>query len=142
MLKKTTSTKTKKATQKTKIKRGVVKKKAKTKVAPARKKRTLPKAKVKQAVKKNIKKIVKKPAHKGKSTEGWEEKAERLILKGRSRGFITYNEILKEFPMIEQDVLFLDTLYEKLSDAGVDILESGGLLEIEPEEVAMGKKYV
>jgi len=39
-------------------------------------------------------------------------------------------------------VLFLDTLYEKLGDAGVDILESGGLLEIEPEEIVASKKYV
>ena len=76
-----------------------------------------------------------------KSTEGWEVKAASLILKGRARGFITYNEILKEFPMIEQDVIFLDTLYEKLGDAGVDILEGGGLLEIEPEEVLSHKKY-
>ena len=142
MLKKTTSKKTKKVAKKSKVKRDVVKKKSKAKVAHVRSKRTVSKPKVKHAAKKNVKKIIKKVAHKAKSTEGWEEKAERLILKGRSRGFITYNEILKEFPMIEQDVLFLDTLYEKLSDAGVDILESGGLLEIEPEEVAMGKKYV
>lgn len=83
----------------------------------------------------------KKPATKKKSTEGWEEKAQLLILKGRGRGFITYNEILKEFPSVEQDVIFLDTLYEKLGDAGVDILESGGLLELEPEEVLTHKKY-
>jgi len=84
---------------------------------------------------------VKKLPTKKKSTEGWEQKAATLILKGRSRGFITYNEILKEFPQVEQDVIFLDTLYEKLGDAGVDILESGGLLEMEPEEVLTHKKY-
>jgi len=78
---------------------------------------------------------------KKKSTEGWEQKAQILILKGRGRGFITYNEILKEFPQVEQDVIFLDTLYEKLGDAGVDILESGGLLEMEPEEILTHKKY-
>lgn len=83
----------------------------------------------------------KKPTVKKKSTEGWEEKAQLLILKGRGRGFITYNEILKEFPAVEQDVIFLDTLYEKLGDAGVDILESGGLLQMEPEEVLTHKKY-
>lgn len=87
------------------------------------------------------KKAVKKAPAKKKSTEGWEEKAQVLILKGRGRGFITYNEILKEFPMVEQDVIFLDTLYEKLGDAGVDILESGGLLNMEPEEVLTHKKY-
>ncbi len=87
------------------------------------------------------KKTVKKAVSKKKSTEGWEQKAAGLILKGRGRGFITYNEILKEFPQVEQDVIFLDTLYEKLGDAGVDILESGGLLELEPEEVLTHKKY-
>ncbi len=99
---------------------------------------------VKKAVKKVTKKVVPKKAKrvsKKKSTEGWEEKASRLILKGRGRGFITYNEILKEFPQVEQDVIFLDTLYEKLGDAGVDILESGGLLNLEPEEVLTHKKY-
>ncbi len=88
------------------------------------------------------KKAVKRPVHTAKTVEEWEGKAERLILKGRGRGFITYNEILKEFPTIEHDVLFLDKLYEKLGDAGVDILESGGLLEIEPEEVLTHKKYM
>lgn len=87
------------------------------------------------------KKVAKKAVSKKKSTEGWEQKAQILILKGRGRGFITYNEILKEFPSVEQDVIFLDTLYEKLGDAGVDILESGGLLQMEPEEVLTHKKY-
>ncbi|PIQ35883.1 MAG: RNA polymerase sigma factor RpoD [Candidatus Yonathbacteria bacterium CG10_big_fil_rev_8_21_14_0_10_43_136] len=87
------------------------------------------------------KKVTKKTVSKKKSTEGWEQKAQILILKGRGRGFITYNEILKDFPQVEQDVIFLDALYEKLNDAGVDILESGGLLETEPEEVLTHKKY-
>ncbi|MBI5077784.1 MAG: sigma-70 family RNA polymerase sigma factor [Candidatus Yonathbacteria bacterium] len=98
----------------------------------------------KKSVRKAAKKVLPKKAKrvsKKKSTVGWEEKATRLILKGRGRGFITYNEILKEFPQVEQDVIFLDTLYEKLGDAGVDILESGGLLELEPEEVLTHKKY-
>ena len=89
----------------------------------------------------SFKKAPKKTVHNAKTAELWEEKAERLIVKGRGRGFITYNEILKEFPSIEQDVTFLDKLYEKLSDAGVDVLEGGGLLEIEPEEILTHKKY-
>lgn len=100
----------------------------------------------KPAKKKVVKKVVKKVLEKNKplkkkNTQGWEEKASALILKGRARGFITYNEILKEFPQVEQDVIFLDTLYEKLGDAGVDILESGGLLDLEHDEVLTHKKY-
>lgn len=151
MPKKTTSSKSKKSAQKSAPKKSVAKKhlvkkspskKAKAKPVAKQHKKVAPKAKAKAGVKKVVKGAVKKPLHKGKSNEGWEEKANRLILKGRTRGFITFNEILKEFPTIEHDVMFLDTLYEKLNDAGVDVLESGGLLEIEPEEIAVGKKYV
>ena len=35
----------------------------------------------------------------------------RLLAKGKDRGYITYDEILKEFPTIEDDILFLDELY-------------------------------
>src|SRR3989344_1299949 len=40
-----------------------------------------------------------------------------LIEKGRKRGFITYDEILKTFPDIENNILFLDELYEKFGVA-------------------------
>ena len=111
-------------------------KKAAPKKAPAKKVAPAKKAPAKKAA------PAKKPVRNAKVAEQWGEKATRLITKGRGRGFITYNEILKEFPLIEQDVLFLDELYEKLGEAGVDILESGGLLEIEPEEVLGHKKYM
>ena len=60
-----------------------------------------------------------------------DNRADKLIQKGRDRGFVTYDEILKEFPQIENDIFFLDELYLKLSGANVDVLEGGGLLEIE-----------
>src|SRR3989344_913401 len=58
-------------------------------------------------------------------------KAELLIERGKKRGFVTYGEILKEFPKIEDDILFLDELYERLNERGIDVLEGGGLLEFE-----------
>jgi len=61
----------------------------------------------------------------------FEAKSNRLVQKGRDRGFVTYDEILKEFPQIENDVLFLDELYTKFATANVDVLEGGGLLEVE-----------
>ena len=67
-----------------------------------------------------------KPA---KKIENWEKKAEKLIEIGKKRHFVTYNEIIKEFPEIEDDVLFLDELYERLSKLGIDVLDSGGLIE-------------
>src|SRR6185436_16486191 len=56
-------------------------------------------------------------------------RTERLINKGKERGFITYDEILKEFPTVEDDISFLDALYEKFAIASIDVLEGGGLLE-------------
>ncbi|TSC59372.1 MAG: RNA polymerase primary sigma factor, partial [Parcubacteria group bacterium Gr01-1014_107] len=58
-----------------------------------------------------------------------EEVIEKLLKKGKGRGFITYDEIIKEFPSVEEDIVFLDDLYERISTAGIDLLESGDLLE-------------
>ena len=55
-------------------------------------------------------------------------KADALIVKGKERGYITYSEILKDFPHVEDDIRFLDELYERFSIAGIDVLE-GGILE-------------
>ncbi len=60
-----------------------------------------------------------------------EEKSDELTEKGKKRGFITYDEILKAFPEVENNISFLDELYEKLSSAGVDVLEGGNLLDID-----------
>jgi RNA polymerase primary sigma factor len=68
-------------------------------------------------------------------------KGEKLVVKGKERGFVTYDEILKEFPTIEDDIMFLDELYQKLAGAGIDILESGGMLDLEPPTKDTGKKY-
>lgn len=84
----------------------------------------------KSAAKKGSSKV---PARKGSGShiKNFEAKAASLIQKGRNRGFVTYDEIMKEFPQIENDIVFLDDLYTKLSTAGVDVLEGGGLLEVE-----------
>ncbi|MDP3726579.1 MAG: sigma-70 family RNA polymerase sigma factor [bacterium] len=57
-----------------------------------------------------------------------EEGFKTLIDKGKKRGFITYDELLKEFPTIEDNVLFLDTLYDKFAKEGIEIKKSGSIL--------------
>jgi len=66
------------------------------------------------------------------------KKAEQLMARGRERGFVTYDEILKSFPTIESDVLFLEELYDKFSTARIDVLEGGGMLEIHDEPAEKG----
>jgi len=80
-----------------------------------------------------------KPMSKIDKAKDFEVRATKLINRGRDRGFVTYDEILKEFPQIENNIIFLDDLYSKFTSANVDVLEGGGLLEIEdlnPKKVA------
>ncbi len=70
-----------------------------------------------------------------------EERAKVVIARGRQRGFITYSELLKEFPTIESDLIFLEELYDRFDEAGVDVLEEGSLLDdiAIPEKVKLGR---
>lgn len=64
-----------------------------------------------------------------------DKRAITLVARVRTRGFVTYSELLKEFPNIERDIDFLDTLYQRFEEEGVDVLEEGDLLSTEPEEL-------
>ena len=107
----------KKTVKKKPVKKKVVKKtKAKKKVATPKKKKTI-----------------------SKKAKDLQKKAETLLVKGRQRGFITYDEILKEFPAIEEDIIFLEELYEKFNVANIDVLESGGMLDDSNTELVAKK---
>ena len=67
-------------------------------------------------------------------------KASALIERGRARGYITYDEILRDFPTIENDVSFLEDLYERLATASIDVLESGGMLGKDVTEGMLDKR--
>ncbi len=71
-----------------------------------------------------------------------EEKTKRLLAKGKARGFVTYDELLKEFPTIEEDISFLDDLYKRFQVMGIDVLEGGNMLEKEVAEVTHSRKSV
>jgi len=106
-------------------------KKVKTKVI---KKKSVEKIE-KKVVKKTSKIVIPKVSTKRKLLN---DRAGKLITKGRERGFVTYDEIMKEFPRIEDDIIFLDDLYNKFLVAGIDVLEGGGMLEVNDEQI---KKY-
>jgi len=77
---------------------------------------------------KDIKKE-KKPSKKGKV----QERINALIERGKSRGFITQDEILKYFPRIESDIKLLEKLYDSLAGVNIDVVESGDLLILDKE---------
>ena len=74
-------------------------------------------------------KVVEKP----KKVTTRDQNEQELLQKGKERGFITYDEIIRYFPTIELDILYLEELYEKISAAGIDILEGGNLLDMDDE---------
>ncbi|MEK9181478.1 MAG: sigma-70 family RNA polymerase sigma factor [Patescibacteria group bacterium] len=69
-----------------------------------------------------------------RKAENLDRLSQELIEKGRKRGFVTYDEILKTFPDIENNILFLDELYEKFGIAGIDVLEGGNLLNLDNDQ--------
>ena len=67
-----------------------------------------------------------------KSEKILEHKAAELMQLGRERGYVTYDELLRSFPEIEKDIEFLDVLYARFATAGIDVLQSGGMLGDDP----------
>ncbi len=120
----------KKVTKKPIAKKKVVSKKPAAKKVVKKK----PIAKKKVVLKKTAK--TSKPVKKDKKLEILEKRKEEIVSKGRKRGFVTYDEILKTFPDIEQNVFFLEELYDRLQQAGIDVLEGGNLLDLDASSLA------
>ena len=76
-----------------------------------------------------------------KKQKDQDDKSFEIIEKGKKRGFVTYDEIIKEFPDIENNILFLDDLYERFSVAGIDVLEGGNLLDTSGDVEKLALKY-
>ena len=124
---------TKKKTSRLRSRQEKIVKKSSKKVS----KRAPAKKKVKKATKKKFSKrsVIRVALH-GARAKALSQKAlsaETLIEKGKERGYVTYSEILKSFPHVEDDVNFLESLYERFAVAGVDVLE-GGMLEDAADE--------
>lgn len=136
--KKKTATKkaasTKKNTSKKATSKKATTKKTTTKKSTATKKKTtVAKITKKAAPKKTATKTSTKKKSSARKTKAElrQEELDRILKKGKKRGFISYDEILKSFPDIEKDVVFLDDLYTQFVDAGVDVIEGGNLLDID-----------
>ena len=147
-VKKAVRSSVKKSTKKTiPTKKKVVKKVTKKTVA---KKRTVPKKSAKKSTSsqtrlKSKSKVTKKaqtkkaaPTRKKKQMFD-EEVVEQLIERGKGRGFVTDAEVLSFFPTIEEDVEFLDTLYDQLEERNIRVIEVTQLIDTKPEKEPMGR---
>ena len=119
----------------------VVKKKTKKVIRKSISKSSKLKTKKTSIKKSSITKSINKQSATEKKIIELEEKSNQIIEKGKKRGFITYDEIIKIFPDIENNIIFLDELYEKLSVSGVDVLEGGNLLDVDQDTDKLALKY-
>jgi RNA polymerase primary sigma factor len=81
-----------------------------------------------------------KPVEKPKKITTRDQNEEEILQKGKERGFITYDEIIRYFPNIELDIIYLEELYEKINKAGIDILEGGNLLDMDEDMKLEGRE--
>lgn len=75
-----------------------------------------------------------------KKRDAEEEQFQVLFTKGKERGFVTYDEVIKTFPNIEQHIEMLEEIYEKFAEARIDILESGNILDMDTTEITKMSK--
>ncbi len=148
---------------KKKEKKVVAKKKTTKPVAKKVVKKIAKQKKVVKPVKKKVAKVVKKAAPKkvakktapakkvvavkqvktkplDKKSELREKHAQELIAKGKERGFVSFDEILKHFPTIEDDLDFLEDLHARFAEANIDVLEGGNLLDLDEDFSKLGKE--
>ncbi|MBU4536482.1 sigma-70 family RNA polymerase sigma factor [Patescibacteria group bacterium] len=100
------------------------------------KKITIKSSKSKALKKVNVKKVTKRPIKEVYTKMTLVQKNKKrleLLKKGKEMGFITHDAILRAFPQVEDDIPFLEELYEQLESAGIDVLESGGMLQADSE---------
>ncbi len=129
-------------------------KKVAKKATPVVLKKSAAKPVAEKAVKKVIAKVAAKPVVKAveekpviapkrvltRSEKLLEAKASDLMQLGKERGYVTYDELLRAFPEVEKDIEFLDRLYERFSIAGIDVLQSGGMLGDDRSDEILAQK--
>jgi RNA polymerase primary sigma factor len=100
------------------------------------------KAKAKASPKISKAAVKKLPAKKAAPAKAKAEKPEKkyskinesaltqLIERGRPRGFVTDNEILYHFPNVEDDIEFLEVIYNRLEQANIKVIDTTGLIDL------------
>ncbi len=85
-----------------------------------------------RASKKDDKRFTKKEEKRGVDLQSLQE----LIDRGRGRGFVTDTEVLKYFPHVEEDLAFLEEIYDKLDAQNIKVVETNQLIELPKEEIS------
>jgi len=110
----------------------------KTKRAKARKKKSSLRLRPSRAVPRRKARRFKLAAKSKKSKAGAErelieKKIMGLVKRGQDRGFVTYAEIMQEFPTIETNIPLLESLYQRFESGQIEVLETREFLDIPAE---------
>lgn len=102
-------------------------------MAKAKKKKTTKKRADTKKKKKSrqVKRGKVKKTRKRKKAVFSEKKIESLVKRGRSRGFLTFSEVLHNFPKANEDIKGLEDFYARLEREGVELKKGTGFLDIE-----------
>jgi len=71
-----------------------------------------------------------------------QEKIEKIIEKGKERGFVTTSEILYAFPDFQKDINGLERFYDELESNGVEIKEVKELLTLEKSKPGLKSRKI
>lgn len=135
-----------------KKKAGVLKKSKVKKTAKKKAKKVTKKVKktLKPKIKKGKKKAILKKSKKTEKGKGKEKKEEtrteddeilhELLTRGRNRGFVTDTELISLFPNLEDDIEFLEEVYELLEKENVKVIESNQLIDVPSDKDEISKK--
>jgi RNA polymerase primary sigma factor len=61
--------------------------------------------------------------HSDDKIKDYPEDIQKIIRKGRERGFVTEQELMKSMPSVEMDVNLLDEIYTIFLDLGIDVID-------------------
>ncbi len=82
-----------------------------------------------------------KNSSKQDNKEKEEELVVELLTRGKQRGFITNDEILKIFPNAEDNIKKIDAFYRRVEEANINVLESGNLLDLNQDINNLKNEY-
>ncbi len=123
-------------------KKAVLKSRSKPKIKKVKKSVALKKKKVVKKIKKTktSKKRAGRPAKLSGKKESVDEQIEELLSRGKSKGFVTEEEIIHVFPDIEDDIERLERVYDELERKNIKIETTVDVISVSENKEDDSKK--
>ncbi len=64
----------------------------------------------------------------------------KIVEKGKQQGFLSQEDLLENFPYVEDDLTFLDQLFQVLQKKGIEVIEPDDQSKQKEEELTLEKK--